>query len=154
MTPTIVPALSMSPYVRACTSLPAAPTRSPLPVPPMPTRPVAGMVYAVAVMDCHGRLADRTIPRALGWNPGFGIALRAIAASILVEPDPHGTARISADGHVRLPVGLRRRYQLTAGDRILLAADPPGRRLLLHPAAALDALLTAHHAALLEGITP
>ncbi|MBC8091898.1 MAG: AbrB/MazE/SpoVT family DNA-binding domain-containing protein [Pseudonocardia sp.] len=64
-----------------------------------------------------------------------------IRSAVLVVAHASGTSRITGDGYLRLPTGLRRRSQLVTGDRVVLAADPMARRLLVYPPAALDALL-------------
>ncbi|MCY7343487.1 MAG: AbrB/MazE/SpoVT family DNA-binding domain-containing protein [Pseudonocardia sp.] len=70
---------------------------------------------------------------ALGWCPGRPVALSIISGSVLAVPDDVADVAVSADGHLRLPVGLRRRCGLSTGDRVLLVADPPAGRLLIHP---------------------
>jgi len=125
----------------------------PLPIPLMPVRSTPETVYGLAVIDCHGRTADRIVLHALGWRPGRPVALSIIGGSVLAVPDDRADVAISVDGYLRLPIGLRRRCGLTTGDRVLLVADPPADRLLIHPPAALDAVLGAHHTALLPGAT-
>jgi hypothetical protein len=125
-----------------------------MPVPELPIRRSCRAVYGLAVMDRYGRVADRSVLRALGWAPGRTIALRIVAGSILAVPAPEASVRIGTDGYLRLPVGLRRACRLAPGDRVLLAADPPNRRLVLHPPTALDTLLDAHHAIVIGGATP
>jgi hypothetical protein len=108
-------------------------------------------VYGLAVLDRYGRLAELTVLRALGWGPGQPLTLTLLAGSVLAAPCSGSPVRVGNDGYLRLPVGLRRACRLVAGDRVLLVAEPPAGRLLLHPPAALDALLDAHHTALLRG---
>jgi hypothetical protein len=96
-------------------------------------------------MDCHGHVADRHVLRTLDWAPGAQLTLAVVGDSVLAVENPHGTVRIGADGYLRLPIRLQRRCLLAAGDRVLLAADPARRQLLLHPPTALDRLLTPDH---------
>ncbi|WP_300017736.1 AbrB/MazE/SpoVT family DNA-binding domain-containing protein [Pseudonocardia sp.] len=110
--------------------------------------------YGLATLDQYGRLADRTVLRALHWGPGHPLALTLVSGSVLVVARDDATARVGNDGYLRLPVGVRRACRLMPGDRVLLVADPSAGRLLLHPPAALGALLDAHHAAILSGATP
>ena len=126
----------------------------PMPVPPLRSGPVRDAVYGLAVLDRYGRLAERTALRALGWGPGQQLTLTLLAGSILATPCSGSTVRVGNDGYLRLPVGVRRACRLVARDRVLLVTEPPAGRLLLHPPAALDALLDAHHTALLRGATP
>lgn len=148
---TIVPAL---PPIRLRTIGSAGPQRSkarPMPVPKLPERAAGSRHYGLAVLDRYGRVADSAALRALAWDPGQPLALTPIGGSVLAVASPDGPVRIGKDGYLRLPVGLRRACHLTAGDRVLLVADTDVGRLLLHPPAALDALLVAHHTAIAEG---
>lgn len=129
-------------------------TARPLPIPPLPCPSAREAVYGVAILDRYGRLAERTVLRALRWGPGHPLALTLVSGSVLVVANVNSTARIGNDGYFRLPVGVRRACRLAAGDRVLLVAEPATGRLLLHPPAALGALLDAHHADILRGATP
>jgi hypothetical protein len=125
-----------------------------MPVPALPAPPARDVRYGLAVLDRYGRVADSAVLRALAWGPGQALALTLIAGSVLAVPGPDAPVRVGNDGHLRLPIGVRRACHLTAGDRVLLVAEPGAGRLLLHPPAALTALLDAHHAAIVEGATP
>jgi hypothetical protein len=125
----------------------------PMPVPALSSGPLRDAVYGLAVLDRYGRLADRALLGALGWGPGQRFDLTLLAGSVLATPCPGSPVRVGNDGYLRLPVGVRRACRLVAGDRVLLVAEPAAGRLLLHPPAALDALLDAHHTALLRGAT-
>ena len=130
------------------------PTARPLPVPVFPARPSRDLRFGLAVLDRYGRVADRATLRALAWGPGQALALTLTAGSVLALAGPDPSVRVGNDGYLRLPIGVRRACGLTAGDRVLLVAEPAAGRLLLHPPAALTALLAAHHAAIAEGATP
>lgn len=152
VTAAVVPAVVPSPQAGVARAGSRQPAR-PLPVPDLPTRAAGDTVYGIAVLDRYGRLADRAVLHALGWGPGHPVALTLLGGSVLAVPDPPSPVRIGSDGYLRLPVGVRRARALHPGDRVLLVAEPFARRLLLHPPAALDALLDAHHALLLRGAT-
>jgi hypothetical protein len=47
---------------------------------------------------------------------------------------------------VRLPATVRHWCGLSPGSRVLLAADPAAGRLVVHPPAALDAMIGQFHA--------
>lgn len=87
-------------------------------------------------------------------GPGYPLAMTLVSASVLLAPCLAASVRVGNDEYLRLPVGVRRACRLVPGDRVLLVADPPASRLLLHPPAALDALLDAHHTDILRGATP
>lgn len=129
-------------------------TVRPMPIPLLPCPSAREAVYGLATLDRYGRLADRTVLRALHWGPGHPLALTLVFGSVLVVAHDDATARVGNDEYLRLPVGVRRACRLVPGDRVLLVADPPAGRLLLHPPGALGALLDAHHAAILGGATP
>ena len=124
------------------------------PVPDLPSRSAPHLVYGLAVMDRYGRLAERAVLHALGWAPAQALTFTVVLRSVLVVPAIEARSKIGADLYLRLPVGVCRACRLAAGDRVLLVADPTAGRLLLHPPVALDALLTAHHAAMIGGVTP
>jgi hypothetical protein len=153
VTAAIVPALRPAPPAGADVRVGARTARvRPLPVPVLSGRPSPGTRYGLAVLDRYGRVADRALLRALGWEPGHTLELTLIGGSILTVPRPGGPVRVGHDGYLRLPIGLRRACDLAAGDRVLLVAEPSIHRLLLHPPAALDALLGDHHTALLQDV--
>ncbi len=102
-------------------------------------------------MDCRGRLADRAALRALGWQAGTRLDIRAIGGLLVIHADPLGRSRVTGAGHLRLPAPVRHRYGLRGGDRVLLAADPARSRLVLHPPAALDAMTDGCHVRELGG---
>jgi hypothetical protein len=153
MTPTVVPAVSTARRTAPTSNRVGRPVR-PLPLPPATAAGARPLTHGLAVVDCHGRLADRVVLSALRWQAGHRLAATAVEHTLVAVPDPYGAVAVSSDGHLRLPIGLRRRCGLRTGDRVLLVADPTANRLFLHAPDALHALLDAHHAALLQGTTP
>jgi bifunctional DNA-binding transcriptional regulator/antitoxin component of YhaV-PrlF toxin-antitoxin module len=89
--------------------------------------------------------------RALGWEPGGRLDVRESGGLILVTADRQGVFGLTRQGHLRLPVAIRRWCGLATGDRVLLAAEPGDGLLVVHPLAALDAMITQFHAAVLGG---
>lgn len=143
MTASIVPAITLS---RSRAAHPETPRPAvPLPTPPLIMR-TATTVYGVAALDCNGRIADGHVLRSLAWTSGQRLAPQLAGVSVLIVADPRGPVQIGRAGHLRLPVSLRRACHLVAGDRVLLVADPPNGKLLVHPPAALDALFPTHPA--------
>ncbi|WP_236619245.1 AbrB/MazE/SpoVT family DNA-binding domain-containing protein [Micromonospora sp. L5] len=129
----------------------AAMKRPPLPLARLaPTRD-SSAVYGLATLDVHGRVADRAVMTALGWGPGLRLGIRESGGLIIVGADRQGVFRVTREGHVRLPAVVRQWCGLTAGDRVLLAADPAAGRLVLHPPASLDAVVARVHAEALGG---
>ncbi|MEV6986522.1 hypothetical protein AB0M95_35425 [Sphaerisporangium sp. NPDC051017] len=76
----------------------------------------------------------------MGWPAGLRLAITESGGILAVLPDPDGSFQVTNQGHVRVPVPLRHRCALAAGDRVLLAADPLRSRLSIYPPAALDTL--------------
>nr|WP_307813050.1 AbrB/MazE/SpoVT family DNA-binding domain-containing protein [Micromonospora veneta] len=110
-------------------------------------------MYGLAAIDNSGRIADRTVIRALGWGPGTRLHIREGSGVIVVRLDRQGvfTVTVTGQGHLHLPAAVRHWCGLTAGDRVLLAANPADGLLVLHPPAALDAMVVAVHADVLGG---
>jgi hypothetical protein len=109
------------------------------------------VVYGIAAVDCRGRIADRVVMAALGWTAGMRLSIREDRGLVLLAADQRGVFSLTRQGHVRLPVGVRRWCALTAGDRVLLVADPEQRSLVVFPPAALDAMLRQCHRVLFGG---
>ncbi len=97
----------------------------------------------MSTVDKSGRVADRSVVRLLGWLPGTRLEIRERAGVVVAEVAGDGVCRIDGRGHLILPLIVRRWCGLTAGDRLLLAADPAGGVLAGYPLAALDRLLGA-----------
>ena len=114
----------------------------------------AHTVYAVTAVDKSGRVADRSIVRALGWTPETRLEIRERSGIILARAAGDGVHRIDDQGHLRLPLAVRRWCRLAAGDRLLFAADPATGVLMAHPLAVLDRLLAAVQADMTRGEEP
>ena len=118
-----------------------SPARRSVPLPTLIAQRRSPVVYGLAALDCHGRVADRTVMQALGWSAGLRLDLGEHQGVLTARPDPCGPVAVVRPGHFRLPAPLRHRCSLQTGDRVLLAADPARSRLLIYPPAALDTLL-------------
>jgi bifunctional DNA-binding transcriptional regulator/antitoxin component of YhaV-PrlF toxin-antitoxin module len=108
-------------------------------------------VYGLAKIDARGRAADAAVERALGWAAGARLSIRESSGLILVSPDERGVFSMTNQGHLRLPVTVRRWCGLAPGDRVLLAADAVEGLLVVYPPATLDALVTESRALMLGG---
>lgn len=118
-----------------------SPARRPVPLPTLVTRRTSPVVYGVATLDCHGRIADRTVLHTLGWSAGLRLTISDNHGVLIAQPDPNGLIAITRPGHFHLPAPLRHRCGLEPGDRVVLAADPERSRLTIYPPTALDTLL-------------
>ncbi len=112
--------------------------RGPLPLPSLISVRTSHLVYGLAAVDDRGRIADRVVLRALGWSAGQRLTIAETGGMLTVHTDPAGDHQVTNQGHLRIPAPLRHRCGLTAGDRVLLAADPDESRLTIYPPAALD----------------
>ena len=120
---------------------------SPLPVVVPPTPPVApvGVVYGMGRIDASGRVADRTVIRALNWLPGDRLTLTATPGVVIARRDPAGMVTLTTRPYVVIPAVLRRRCGLRAGDRVLLAATPREDVLAVYPLSVVDHAIRAQH---------
>jgi hypothetical protein len=122
-----------------------------MPLPRVQAARERSSVYGFAVVNDRGRIAAHPIVQALEWQPGTPLSIREHAGLVVVTVDPVGVCRLTGEGHVRLPVTIRRWCGLEPGCRVLLVADPDEGRLVVHPAAALDAMISRHHADVFGG---
>ena len=110
----------------------------------------AGLVVATARMGRSGRICERILLRALGWEPGQRLEIDAMHGMIIMGRYPGRPA------HRRFP-----RWARSAGvaaptvrDRAWAAADPRGSHtaqvLIVHPAATVATLLAAHYTNLIR----
>jgi len=108
-------------------------------------------VYGFGSVDHRGRVADLVAPRAIGWLPGTRLEISVVGGMLVVQARADGVICLTDRGPLRLPTPFRRWCGLVAGDRVLLAADPEAGRLVLHPPAVLDRLISDAHAGLADG---
>jgi hypothetical protein len=108
-------------------------------------------VYGLTTMDDRERLADHAVVRALGWGSGTRLDIHESGGMVLVRADRQGVFSVTGQGYVRLPATVRHWCALTPGDRVLLVADPDQGLLVVHPPAALGAMVTQLHAEVLGG---
>jgi hypothetical protein len=119
----------------------STPTSRTLPIPSLPAPRSRSTLYGLSTVDCRGRIADRTVIDALGWRPGNRLDIGERFGAITIAADPDGLFGLTTQGHLRLPVAVRRWHRLSAGVRVLLAAEPLAGLLMVYPPIALDRLL-------------
>ncbi|WP_239098600.1 AbrB/MazE/SpoVT family DNA-binding domain-containing protein [Micromonospora qiuiae] len=125
--------------------------RRALPVAPLTPEPQPAAIYGMAAIDRDGRLSEAVVIPVLGWLPGTRVDIRVCGGLVLVTADPHAAFRVTRPGQVRLPATVRHWCGLTAGVRVLLVADPDAGRLVVHPPAAVQAMIIGWHANVLGG---
>jgi hypothetical protein len=112
----------------------------------MAGRRTSTAVYGFAAVDLKGRIADRALLSSLRWAPSTRLVIQETGGLYVIDADPRGVFSITSQGHLRLPATVRHWSSLAAGDRVFLAADPDAGRLVVHPPAALDAMVAQFHA--------
>lgn len=92
--------------------------------------PVPAPRCVVTTSDRAGRLADRSVIRCLGWARHTSIRFYWWRDVILFVPATGGGAlSITTQGHLRLPIAVRRRSRIDPGNRLLVLAWPQIDRL-------------------------
>ena len=117
-----------------------------LPVATVPEVPAApeDVLYGFGRMDSSGRVADRAMTAALGWQPGDRLIVTAAAGVVTARRDPSGMVTMPSKPYLVIPATLRRRCGLRAGDRVLLAVFPARDALAAYSFAVVDQALRAH----------
>jgi hypothetical protein len=122
-----------------------------VPVPRLAAGRERSSTYGLAALDDRGRIAAHLVFASLGWVPGTRVAIREQGGLVVVIADGRGAITVSPQGRLRLPAPVRHWCGLTAGSRVLLVADAAQERLVVHPAAALDAMISRHYADVFGG---
>ncbi|WP_035862711.1 AbrB/MazE/SpoVT family DNA-binding domain-containing protein [Cryptosporangium arvum] len=105
----------------------------------------------MTALDDSGRILDRGVLSALGWGSGMRLTVGERGGLIVVAADPAGACRVTSQGFVVLPVALRHWCGLRRGDRVLVVVDPGRGWMVVHPPAALEAMVSAAHSAVWGG---
>ena len=112
------------------------------------------MLYGFGRMDESGRVADRAMIGALGWQPGDRLTVTATAGVVIARRDPGGMVTMPPKPYLVIPAALRRRCGLRPGDRVLLAVFPARDALAAYSFAVVDQALRAHAPVTGEGRQP
>lgn len=95
-------------------------------------------------MDESGRVGDRGMIGALGWQPGDRLTLIAAAGVMVARRDPAGMVTMPAKPYLVIPAALRHRCGLQPGDHVLLAASLGEDKLTAYSFAVVDQAIRAH----------
>jgi hypothetical protein len=76
-------------------------------------------------MDESGRVGDRAMTGALGWQPGDRLTLTAAAGVVIARRDPAGMVIMPAKPYLVIPAALRRRSARTMGEQRDRVRDEP-----------------------------
>ena len=117
-------------------ALPASPGQAPA--------LAADVVYGLGRIDASGRVADRTVTRALGWHDGDRLTLTASAGVVTARRDRDGLAILPPRHYIVIPATLRYRCGLLPGNLVLVAARRAEDTLTAYSLAVVDQALAAH----------
>lgn len=147
----VVPVIPPSPRSKRPGRVAAVPSHRRVSVPRLQPARERSSVYAFGAVDHRGRSAVRLIFDALGWGPGAPVTVREQSGLVVVVADPRGETRLTPEGHLRIPFAVRQWCGLAAGTRVLLVADPGEHRLVVHPVASLDTMISRLYAEVFGG---
>ncbi|QXV57791.1 hypothetical protein CVV72_12830 [Amycolatopsis sp. TNS106] len=102
------------------------------------------LVGAVRI-DRTGRVNERLLFRALGWNPGHRLSLDTLHGLIVSAPDPSGRHVIDTRGALALPAAARHLCGIEPDRPLVLAASIHEQLLVVHPGTTVAHLLTEHY---------
>lgn len=134
-----------------------APRPTPSPA-PMPSLPAPGsphlldpesLLLGIARMDRSGRVHERTLFRALGWEPGHELTIDTVEDMIVVRSVSGGRHRIDNRDALALTAAARRMCGIAIGPPVVLIADVPEQTLVIHAAVTVTRLLAAHYRTLI-----
>ena len=123
---------------------PATPRRLPVAVASEVPAVPGDVLYGFGRMDSSGRVADRAMTSALGWQPGDRLTLTAAAGVVIARRHPGGLVAMPAKPYLVIPAALRRRCGLRPGDRVLLAVFLARDALAAYSFAVVEQALRAH----------
>ncbi|MEU5950091.1 AbrB/MazE/SpoVT family DNA-binding domain-containing protein [Micromonospora sp. NPDC047465] len=87
----------------------------------------------------------------MGWEPGARLDIRQGENVVVARRDRQGVFTVTGQGHLLLPSSVRHWCGLSAGDRVLLTADPVANLLVVYPPIALDEMVAQADRAVLGG---
>jgi bifunctional DNA-binding transcriptional regulator/antitoxin component of YhaV-PrlF toxin-antitoxin module len=103
------------------------------------------MLYGVGRVDASGRVSNRDIVRALGWQPGDKLEVIPTLGGIVILSSPEGLLSMPFKPYIVIPAGARRLHNIEAGDHVLLAAAPKYGIVIIHTRQATNEMLARYH---------
>ena len=79
-------------------------------------------MVGVAAVDGSGRVRERGVLAALGWEHGESLEIRIVRGIAVVHAAPQGRLRVDERGQIALPGGCRAILGIEPGDRVVLVA--------------------------------
>lgn len=117
----------------------------PLPALGLPVPAGPDLLVGTARIDRSGRVHERAVLRALGWEPGRRLAIDTVHGLIVLAPDQAGQHVVDHRGAFTLPAAARRMCGIEPGPALVLAAAVQAQVLVVHPAATVARLLAGHY---------
>lgn len=105
------------------------------------------MIYGVGRVDASGRVANRDIVRALGWQPGDKLEVIPALGCIVILSSPDGLLCVPVRPCIVIPAAARRVRNIQTGDHVLLAAAPEYGTVIIHTPQAINDMLARYHSA-------
>jgi bifunctional DNA-binding transcriptional regulator/antitoxin component of YhaV-PrlF toxin-antitoxin module len=103
------------------------------------------MLYDVGRVDESGRISNRDIIRALGWQPGDKLDVITALGGIVILSSPDGLLTMAAKPCILIPAAARRLHNIATGDHVLLAAAPEYGIVIIHTRQAMNDMLARYH---------
>jgi len=110
----------------------------------------AALLVSTSRMDRSGRIHERILLRHLSWNPGTHVDIDTLHNMIVIAATPTGHHTIDHRGAIKLPGSLRRLCGIDYGLPLVLAAAVSELVMVVHPAATIAHMLTAHYTHVIE----
>jgi bifunctional DNA-binding transcriptional regulator/antitoxin component of YhaV-PrlF toxin-antitoxin module len=151
MTGAIIPLTLPGRITQSPDTVPRPAVAVPLALPLLRTASPGSLYFGTARMDSSGRVHDRSAVAVLGWLPGDRLMITVVETSVVYQRRAEGVFAMTAKPYVVVPAPVRARCGLLAGSRVLVAVDPGQDALVVHPAAAVAAMLSHFHAQLAGG---
>jgi len=105
------------------------------------------MLYGVGRVDVSGRVSNRDIVRALGWQSGDKLEVIPALGGIVILSSPDGLLSVPFKRYIVIPAAVRRLHNIEAGDHVLLAAAPEYGIVIVHTRQAMNEMLARYHSA-------
>jgi bifunctional DNA-binding transcriptional regulator/antitoxin component of YhaV-PrlF toxin-antitoxin module len=105
------------------------------------------MRYGIGPVDASGRVKNREIVRALGWQPRDKLEIIPALGGIVILPSPDGLFTVPFKPCMVIPTAARRIHDIQPGDHALLAAAPEYSLVIVHTRQAVNDMLARYHSA-------
>ncbi|HEY2042658.1 MAG TPA: hypothetical protein VGH11_08280 [Jatrophihabitans sp.] len=151
MTGVITPLTPPGRITRAADTTPRPAAVAPLALPVLRTACPGSLYFGSARVDSSGRIHDRSAVAVLGWLPGDRLMITVVETSVVYHRRAEGVFAMTAKPYVVVPAPVRARCGLLAGSWVLVATDPGQDALVVHPPAAVAAMLSRFHTQLAGG---